>query len=446
MRRSQRKAKGRRGNHLWLPILSRQERPPLSENSIIPHAERVNYYETGQSNKRNGKNSTDSCSGCAYLAILTIFFGIWKFCFEREKEATTRYLNIIRELGNDSNSVRSGAVITMDAYLKRSEKNYQKHREQGIYVLVIHLAVEKSPLVRATTQEALVNLGVKDKEDIVVRKLVSSGRHLWEQEQQRGITPNAVIRGDPVSDNLQSITDTLINIFERKKTILSDLDMSKIYLTSYDYSLKEVKFMNVQLDEACLVRMNLEMVTMKECKLNGALLDEAILKNAYLAGAELKNAYLAGADLEGADLEGADLQDADLEGAKLGGANLEGAKLEGANLKNADLRAALLFSIDSKKFQSDLDKGTISEGFQQEFENNQISLSKNTTVSVEEKDHRWLINDKDNNQTYTVRKEEDQLNICKETKFDPTDIKKAENWDKAVFDDGIWEKLSSQKD
>ena len=74
MHGSQRKAKGRRGNHLWLPILGRQERLPLNENSIIPHAERGNYYETGQSNKRNGKqNSTDSCSGCALSRNLNCF-------------------------------------------------------------------------------------------------------------------------------------------------------------------------------------------------------------------------------------------------------------------------------------------------------------------------------------------------------------------------------------
>ena len=73
----------------------------------------------------------------------------------------------------------------------------------------------------------------------------------------------------------------------------------------------------------------------------------------------------------------------------------------------------LLFSVELP-FQSDLDNGTTSEDLQQQFENNEIPLSQNATVSIKEKGSRWLITD--NKKTYVVKKEEDRLNIYEVTK------------------------------
>lgn len=56
------------------------------------------------------------------LVVGTIVVGIWRFQVEREREVAARYQNIIRDLGNDSNSVRAGAVITMDTYLREGDK------------------------------------------------------------------------------------------------------------------------------------------------------------------------------------------------------------------------------------------------------------------------------------------------------------------------------------
>jgi len=78
----------------------------------------------------------------------------------------------------------------------------------------------------------------------------------------------------------------------------------------------------------------------------------------------------------------------------------------------------LLFSIDSK-FQTDLDKKTLSEELRHQFANNGLALSKSATISIEKKNSRWLIT-KDNKKTYTIRKEKgkniyledyDELNI-----------------------------------
>ena len=72
---------------------------------------------------------------------------------------------------------------------------------------------------------------------------------------------------------------------------------------------------------------------------------------------------------------------------------------------------ALVFSIDSK-FQNNLDSNSIPEDLRQEFENNGITLSSNTTVSIVDKDSVWAMKNKDNKQRYCcIRKEEDKLNV-----------------------------------
>lgn len=245
---------------------------------------------------------------------------------------------------------------------------------------------------------------------------------------------------------------------------LTDANMVNATLQGADLFEAVLKYANLAgadlfkavLTDANLVGANLTDANMVKATLQGADLFEADLTNANLAGANLKGANLQGANLQSANLQDVNLTDAnlsramlidaDLRGANLQGASLEGAKWKSANLENANLTAKVLFSIDSKKFQSDFDKVTISEDLRQEFENNEISLSQNTTVSIEEKDCRWMITDKDNEQTYTVRKEEEQLSICKETKFKFEDIKKARNWQNAIFDDDVRQKLLSQQD
>ena len=257
-----------------------------------------------------------------------------------------------------------------------------------------------------------------------------------------------------------------------REVILKNAQLNDAILesTNLDYSdLSEANLTDANLAEASLVNANMEGATLEgadlfaadlegamlasahlkganltNANLTNAILKNANLTNASLVGANLTDANMLNATLQGADLFKADLTYANLASADLKGANLESAILDGANLEGADLRAALLFRIDPNKFQSDLDKDTISEILQQEFEDNGFYLSHNTAVSVEEKDRRWLINDKDYEQTYTVRKEE-WLNICKETKFVLTDIKKARNWQKAIFDDDVRQKLSNQQ-
>lgn len=75
------------------------------------------------------------------------------------------------------------------------------------------------------------------------------------------------------------------------------------------------------------------------------------------------------------------------------------------------LHKKCLFQINSE-FRADLNNMNIPVDLQQQFEDNGISLSPNTTVVAEEKDRRWLICDADSTkQNYTIIRRKNQLNI-----------------------------------
>jgi hypothetical protein len=62
-------------------------------------------------------------------------------------------------------------------------------------------------------------------------------------------------------------------------------------------------------------------------------------------------------------------------------------------------------------YQTGLNNGVIPDGLRQEFSNVGISLTKNATVSIQESDVEWKINDRDGKRIYTIRRAEDKLNI-----------------------------------
>ncbi|MEK7397515.1 MAG: ComEC/Rec2 family competence protein [Candidatus Poribacteria bacterium] len=75
-----------------------------------------------------------------------------------------------------------------------------------------------------------------------------------------------------------------------------------------------------------------------------------------------------------------------------------------------------MMSIDDKfrfsvkqRFQTELDKNKISDELKKEFTNKKITLSQNATVSVNKAGNIWQI--KDGQQVYTIKKEEDKLNV-----------------------------------
>ena len=94
-----------------------------------------------------------------------------------------------------------------------------------------------------------------------------------------------------------------------------------------------------------------EMALVTKARLRGKDLRYAYAPSAFLANAELRDAELQGANLEGAELQGAEPGIANLQGAYLRRADLHGADLSSANLQRADLSEANLQGAD---FRSDL--------------------------------------------------------------------------------------------
>jgi len=232
-----------------------------------------------------------------------------------------------------------------------------------------------------------------------------------------------------------------------KKAILAADNLSKATFVKADLSdanFADANMTEAVLDEAIIYGASLTNAILAGAHFNSAKMMGAHLESANLQDAELEKAILSGADFRCADLRGAKLIGANLAKAVLQGANLEGANLTDADLQDADLRAAVLFVIDSNKFQCDLNRGgMVSEDLIGEFQKNDLYLSTSATFSVERPDQKWLINDKEKGAEYTIRKENERLNICVETKFDFEGIKRAINWKEAVYEEDIRQRLNS---
>ena len=77
---------------------------------------------------------------------------------------------------------------------------------------------------------------------------------------------------------------------------------------------------------------------------------------------------------------------------------------------DTQIELKLLFSTELD-FQDNLDNEKISTDLRREFEGEGITLSQNVDVSVEKEGNHWLIADEGNEQEYSVRKENDELEI-----------------------------------
>ena len=133
----------------------------------------------------------------------------------------------------------------------------------------------------------------------------------------------------------------------------------------------------------------------------------ALVKKARLRGKDLRYAYaplafFAKADLSGANLQGANLINANLQGTDLAFADLQGAILIDANLREADLRGANLQGTDFRKSRTKA-----------------IHLEPEPVVEVEAAVGRVL---------------------------DPDQVKFAENWDLAYYDDHFLAELGLPRD
>ena len=73
-------------------------------------------------------------------------------------------------------------------------------------------------------------------------------------------------------------------------------------------------------------------------------------------------------------------------------------------------QSSFLFEVDLV-FQIDLDSCNISEELRKEFDKDKHPLSEDISISIAEKDSKWLITDKGNRKIYSIRKNEYSLDI-----------------------------------
>jgi len=159
---------------------------------------------------------------------------------------------------------------------------------------------------------------------------------------------------------------------------------------------------------ACMVKYTqaceetfVDVFLLKGIDLKGIYLSFTNLSNADLNGSNLNGANLSFADLGGANLSFADLSNADLNGSNLNGANLSFANLSNANLSNINLSFA------------DLSGANLSFA---NLSNTNLIYTILENANLEGADLRGAI-------------------------FDPEEIKKAKNWDKAIYDEDMKNEL-----
>ncbi len=91
----------------------------------------------------------------------------------------------------------------------------------------------------------------------------------------------------------------------------------------------------------------------------------------------------------------------------------------------------LLFSTDLS-LQRDLDNGEIpSDNLRQVFENHGLTLSQDATISVEEKDSKWIVAYQGNHPEYRIRREDGKLKVYNEKGVTPDVIVEADKLDTA---------------
>lgn len=130
-----------------------------------------------------------------------------------------------------------------------------------------------------------------------------------------------------------------------------------------------------------------------------------------LIGLSLQNAVFDYAVMDGLALNSSgshitDLSSVSFIQASMHGTNLSGAILKGANMTGAQLGSlSQLFTLPTS-FTADLNAGpTVDAALRSQFSQHGITLSANATVSVEDPNRVWRLDDLGNNTVYTIRLE-----------------------------------------
>jgi Pentapeptide repeats (8 copies) len=222
--------------------------------------------------------------------VLTLLGVVYAANLLQKSSINERLSKSIEQMGSQDNTVRDGAIVTIESIFKNSPEN-----QWSSLTILANLIRTKSP----TLEEK--------------NKLLKNRK----EAPQEVKTALIVIKNrDPKNDN--------IGRGQKEEERIINLTKSNLFGTDLQ---------NAQLPNADLSGSDLTNVF-----LSGAHLEGAFLRETYLRGSGLSNAHLNGANLRGADLGGADLSQAILTDANLKGANLNNADLTGATITKEQIK------------------------------------------------------------------------------------------------------------
>lgn len=313
----------------WLPevlVRSAMESTPTDPNASGPLKwPSLTEYATAVTNARQGVLWAVG----GLIATVTLLITWARHALDQDANRTTRYTEAIKQLGDDSISIRLGGIYALERIAQDSVRDHQT-----ILDVLCAFIREVSP-------------STVDGEDVAgpIRSDVAAAATVVGRLSSLP-PPSTVI--DLSDTNLRNADFTGANLARARfnGSILEGANLSRANLTKADLinaDLKHADFAAADLTHATLSDSNLQGVDLTDAKLNRANLFGANLLGARfnrtdLTMTNLVTANLASTVFVNANLTGAELLDANLLNARLDGTKLIGAHFLGANLTGLYVR------------------------------------------------------------------------------------------------------------
>ncbi|MBD0345293.1 MAG: pentapeptide repeat-containing protein [Coleofasciculus sp. Co-bin14] len=244
-----------------------------------------------------------------------------------------------------------------------------------------------------------------------------------------------VVIGLMILLNRETIKVTFIVI---NKKHLSGKNMARLYLPKADLS--GAKFQRANLERADLTNTNLSGANLQGSNLQGTYLPTADLSRANLSGANISEAFFVESKLVGANLAEAELSKTNLEKSNLLGANFEKAKLWKTFIPKANLSAANLSEANISEANlegTNLSRANLSGANLQNAFMAKAKLQEANLYGA----NLYKANLSEVNLTGTNLS---GANLTYVYGLTPEQVKSADNWQQAIYDEDFRKKLFSK--
>jgi uncharacterized protein YjbI with pentapeptide repeats len=259
------------------------------------------------------------------VALLGVFFTIWKLFQERKKDRIQREIENLRSidekfnlmianLGSQSKAIQVGAAVSIQSFLKDEYKNL--HR-QILLIVVANLKINHNK----TVSDLLINALEK-----IIRIEIP------------------VLR----KENEQFVLDLT-------RAYLKNCDFTGYDLSCADFAFANMKHANLRstnLFRAQGIETDFQKVKLTDAIMQEARFTDADFQFAHFHNTNLISAVLKSCELSGCQFYGASMQSAHLEDTTLMNVKFDNANINDAFFTNADFNTDTLKSILKTKEQS----------------------------------------------------------------------------------------------